>query len=98
MTNHPRRAKPGESDEPAASPPPTYACLTCLGEHKLAAAAGGDLPQIEFAVTLAPLATPMGVVAVPLCYGHIGVAEQPRPSGLLAANGHLPPGMRRPGG
>jgi hypothetical protein len=100
MTNHPHRAKPDEPAEPAGElgPPPAYACLTCVGEHKMAAAAGTELPPIQFAVTLAPIPTPMGVCAVPLCYEHIGVGEAPRQSPLLTANGQLPPGLRRPGG
>lgn len=97
MTNHPRRARDEpEPDEPNAGPPPAYACLTCVGEHKQAAAAGQDLPPIQFAVTLAPMSTPFGICAVPLCYDHIAVGEAPKQSPLLSANGALPPGLRRP--
>lgn len=77
--------------------PVAYGCLMCISERKLAEADGKkELPEVEIAVTLAPLIMPpMGIVAVPMCYRHIVVNKT---SPLMAANGQLPPGLRRPGG
>lgn len=72
-------------------------CLQCIGEMIIDP---DGAPQPQFAVTLAPLPQPQGVISAPACFEHVrqSVSGQPAVPGrkpMLVATGSLPKGLPR---